>query len=133
MHEVKNLVISCIDFRFRPKVSEWIDQTLGGESDLVCLAGSSKSINDESSQKIILNQLHIASELHGIQTVYILDHIDCGAYGGSDAFNNKKNDEIAMHTEALRQSAQIIVDHFPNLTIQLYIADFDTMLHVASS
>ena len=130
MHNVNDLVLSCIDFRFRPNIASWIEEHLDGKADLVALAGASKSLFDESSQKIVLNQIRIAKELHGISTVHIMDHIDCGAYGGSKDFN-QKDDEIAMHNEKLKEAAQIIRDHFPDLRIELYIMDFGVVSKLA--
>ncbi len=46
MHRVDNLVISCIDFRFRQRVSNWIETELAGQADLVAFAGASKAIVD---------------------------------------------------------------------------------------
>src|SRR6266542_2111535 len=120
MHHVDNLVISCIDFRFRPQIARWMAEQLDDQADLVAIAGASKAITDESSQKIVLNQIRIAHDLHSITTVHILDHMDCGAYGGSSQFSNRE-DELAMHTEKLKEAGQIIATHFPGLRLELYV------------
>jgi carbonic anhydrase len=126
---VNDLVVSCIDYRFRSKVSHWIDDTLNGEADIVALAGVSNAIIEDSSQKIALKQIRIAKDLHGIKTIHLVDHIDCGAYGGSEKFKHNE-DEINMHEERLEQAAEIIEEHFPDLTVQCYIGDFDYIMSV---
>lgn len=129
MHKIDDLVVSCIDYRFRAKISNWIDTNLKGEADIVAIAGVSKAIIEDSSQKIAMNQLRIAKELHGVTNIHLIDHIDCGAYGGSKEFKNK-DDEIAMHEERLKEAAEIIEDHFPDLTVHAYIGDFDYIMEV---
>ena len=129
MASVNNIVISCIDFRFRNKISKKIEETLKGEADLVSLAGASKSLIDPKSQEVVLTQLQIANDLHHIKTVHILDHMDCGAYGGSAKFKSQE-EETAMHEEKLREAAGIIKDKFPQLETKLYIVGFDSILEV---
>jgi carbonic anhydrase len=129
MHSVNNLVVSCIDYRFRSKVSHWIDDTLNGEADIVALAGVSKAILEDSSQKIALNQIRIAKDLHDVKNIHLIDHMDCGAYGGSKAFKNEE-DEIGMHEDQLKQAAAIIEEHFPGLTVHAYVGDFDYIMNI---
>jgi carbonic anhydrase len=129
MHSVNDLVVSCIDYRFRGKISHWIDERFNGEADIVALAGVSKAILEGSSQKIALNQIRIAKDLHSVKNIYLIDHIDCGAYGGSIAFKNK-DDEIDMHEDQLREAATIIEDHFPDLIVHAYIGDFNYIIDI---
>jgi carbonic anhydrase len=130
MYHVDSLVISCIDFRFRPKIAAWIKKELNDSSDLVAIAGASKAILDEDTQASVLKQIDIALRLHEIKTVFILDHIDCGAYGGSKEFT-KKDDEVAMHKEELQKAGEVIVRSFPNMDVKGYIVDFQDIIAVS--
>ncbi len=132
MSHVSNLVISCIDFRFREKEAKWINDALRGEADLVSIAGASKSIVEEDSQKIILHQIEIAKTLHGIREIHIIDHIDCGAYGGSQ-LHKKKDDEVELHSNELKKATDIIRSQFPDLHIHTYLLDFDDMKPLESN
>ncbi len=129
MSKVENLTISCMDYRFRAGIAAWIDEKLDGQSDLVALAGASKAILDESSQPVVLNQIGLASQLHGIQTVHIIDHIDCGAYGGSAHYNGDRGAEFGMHQEQLGKAARVILSHFPGIKVETHIIDPQQTVH----
>ncbi len=124
MHQVNDLVISCMDFRFRPKIAEWIKNSLNDQADLVILAGASKAILDDDTQASMLKQIGLGEKLHTIKTVHIIDHIDCGAYGGSAKFNNK-DDETTTHKDTLNKAEEIVKKSFPDLEVKKYIIDFD--------
>lgn len=123
MHQVKDLVVHCIDFRFRRQIADWIASELNDQADLVAIAGVSKAILDEASRPVVLNQLAIAQRLHGMTTVHLLDHIDCGAYGGSKEHEDKAA-EVAMHKEKLEQAAEVVRQELPELTVNTCLVDF---------
>ena len=129
MSKVENLTISCIDFRFRAGISNWIDEELEGQSDLVSLAGASKAVLDETSQPEVLKQIGLASKLHDIGTVHIVDHIDCGAYGGSGEFNGDRDAEFGMHQDQLGKAARVILNHFPGIKVETHIIDPQQIVH----
>ncbi len=124
MHQVDNLVISCIDFRFRAKIALWIKDELGDASDLTAIAGASKAILDEDTRATTIKQIDIAARLHDIKNIYILDHIDCGAYGGSGKFSDS-DAEIGMHKERLEEAKKVLNERFPDLEVKGIIVDFD--------
>ena len=128
MAQVDNLTISCIDFRFRAGIAQWIKHQFNDQSDLVVLAGASKATLDEDTQPAIMKQIDLASQLHSIKTVHIVDHVDCGAYGGSAKFNGNKEAEVSMHNEELEKAKQAILSKFPSLSVETHIIDFDGML-----
>ncbi len=128
MAHVDNFTISCIDFRFRAKIADWIKAELNDESDLVAIAGTSKAILDKDTREAVLKQIGIADSLHAIKTVHLIDHIDCGAYGGSAKFNHDKAAEVAMHNQELVKAQQVINERFPSLTVKTHIIDFDRMV-----
>jgi carbonic anhydrase len=128
MAQVDNLTVTCIDFRFRPQLAQWMTTELEDKTDLVAIAGVSQAILDEGTQAAVLKQIDIADRLHSIKTVHLIDHIDCGAYGGSAQFNGDKNAEIAMHKEELEKAKVVIAEKFPSLQVELHIADFGGMV-----
>ena len=128
MAHVDNLTVSCIDFRFRAKIAEWIKNELNDQSDLVAIAGVSKAILDEDTRATVLKQITIAAQLHEIKTVHLIDHIDCGAYGGSVKFDGNKESETAMHTEELKKAVDIIAEAVPGVAVETHIIDFDGMI-----
>lgn len=123
-HGVRDLVISCLDYRFRSTVARWIRTELGDQADLVAMAGASKAVLDEASRACLLQQIDIAVSLHGVTHIHILDHIDCGAYGGSKMHKNKKA-ETDFHIEQCQQAAALITARFPELAVFSHLVSFD--------
>lgn len=128
MAHVDNLTVSCIDFRFRTKVADWIKNELNDESDIVALAGVSKAILDEDTRAAVIKQIDIAHRLHEIKTVHLIDHMDCGAYGGSTKFDGDKEAEVAMHQEELKKAANVIAEAVPGVSVEIHVLDFEGMI-----
>ncbi|MBW3538001.1 hypothetical protein KY386_00735 [Candidatus Parcubacteria bacterium] len=122
MYTVDNLTISCIDWRSRAQVADWIKQNLNGQSGLVAMAGASKAILDDGTQTAVLKQIDIALRLHQIKSVHIMDHIDCGAYGGSGKFDQKQA-EVSMHRDQLEAAKRKVAEHFPDLSVKVHLID----------
>lgn len=96
-------VISCIDPRFTYAVEEYLLAQLGPQTtyDLFVLAGSAlggRLINNvgapppagtacsivasnQSWREVLLNHIQVAISLHNVSRIYIIDHLDCAAYG----------------------------------------------------
>lgn len=129
MAQVKDLVIHCIDFRFRHQIADWIAENLNDQADLVAIAGVSKALNDEASRDVVLYQIEIANKLHDMTRVHLMDHVDCGAYGGSKSYSDKAA-EVAMHQEELKKAAQIVKAKLPSLTVKTYVVDFDSITEI---
>ncbi len=120
-HTVENLTVTCIDFRFRPRVAEWIHHALGGQSDLVALAGASKAITDDRTRQTVLAQIETARRLHDISVVHLLDHTDCGAYGGLEAVGGDVEAEMDLHRRALEQAAAIVAEGVEGILVKAYV------------
>ncbi len=93
-HGVKDAVITCIDYRFRARSAAWIKRNLKDQADLIAVAGASKALLDKHSASYVLSLIKIAVDLHGIKRVHIVDHMDCGAYGGSKEHAGEVAEEI---------------------------------------
>jgi len=119
-HNSKALVISCIDFRFQSQVRKFlIDRGLEDNYDLVCTAGSIKSVDDH-----LVKQIKISSDLHHIEEIILINHQDCGAYG----LEVTGNEEMEIHKKDLIKAKNIISQDFPSITrdnISLYYFKLD--------
>lgn len=124
-HHTDSVVISCMDFRFRHQVNAWIESELGS-ADLIAAAGASKCLTDSESQAFILKQIGLAAALHQAKTVVVIDHLDCGAFGGSRKYPVAA-DEARVHEKHLREAALIIRKSYPALTVKLYLIDSGTI------
>ena len=125
-HGTKDLVICCMDYRFRERVAQWIQETLANTADLVSVAGASKAITSEQSREYIFSLIDIGRNLHGVTTVHILDHIDCGAYGGSSQHTDQAA-ETTFHSNQCQQATALLAAKYPDLTVKSYYMDFDAI------
>lgn len=84
-HHCSTLVLHCIDFRLGRAIKEWLhEKGLLGDVDIVSVAGAAKNIVEPhapSDREFVLRQIEISKRLHNINTVVLMNHTDCGAYG----------------------------------------------------
>jgi len=99
---------------------------LKDQYDLVSLAGASKGLveNDSASTELILKQIEVSQRLHEIKEVYLMHHLDCGAYGGREAFKNNQ-EEREKQLADLELSKKIISEKFPDLEVKKVLARID--------
>lgn len=111
-HKCDAIVISCIDFRFQRFIQDWLVNKSGFKSyDYVGFAGSTKNID------IILEQIDIAVRLHGIHSVCLMHHEECGAYGAESTPERHKSD--------LNKAKNLILEKYPDLNVSLYYLHLD--------
>ncbi len=122
-HTASNIVVACVDFRFQNEFLKECNQELGEKTfDYLTYPGASKSIIDAESRSVIFSAIATLVKIHKTKTIVILDHIDCGAYGGSVMFDNLA-DEISFHIKKLGEAKAFLVKRFPNLAVKLRIYD----------
>lgn len=95
-----------------------------GATDEVSLAGAVQNIvspKNEADRELVLRQINIAKRLHAIDEVILMNHTDCGAYGGRSAFSNE-HAETQKHELDLREGRAIVAAKFPDLKIKLVLA-----------
>ena len=102
-------VVTCMDFRLYKDYSlDDFLKTLGVNTyDLIAVPGAGKTLIDTNSREMVLNGIKLSLELHNAQTIYLLHHKDCGAYGGSKSFETP-DAELENHTKELKNAKQII-------------------------
>ncbi len=113
-----------MDFRFHKQISDLISYAGYRDFDLMALPGASKSVVGETSRQTVMDALRLVIEAHGVKRVIIVDHVDCRAYGGSEAFTSAEAEEQAHH-DALEQAAALIQESFPQLEVVRVYADWD--------
>lgn len=105
-HTCKALVLHCIDFRFRKKLIEFLNSKFGDSYDLVSVAGGVKRlISDPRGKNFVLEQLEISNKLHQPKLIVLIQHEDCGAYGGSKTFENSAKEQEFQNTELEKAEA----------------------------
>lgn len=127
-HACKALLVHCMDFRFMKGIRAFLDQNgLTGDADLVSVAGAVKGVADPaapSETDFLLKQIGLSHDLHGIKHLILMNHLDCGAYGGSKAFASA-DEERSKHVADLQRSRDILKQKYPELEIKLVIAKLD--------
>lgn len=132
-HTCHNFLLTCIDFRFQEAIHAWAaEKGMIKDFDLVSLAGVQKSILDEDTRATALKQLDISVRLHGIETVILVAHQDCGAYGGSKSFTSWE-EEKAKYSADLTSAAALIKEKFSTLEVKKMILTFDESNNVSIS
>jgi len=115
----------CMDFRFGKKMKEFMETNgLMGDVDLVSIAGAAKNIVSPETQAFALRQIEISKTLHEMKCVHLVNHTDCGAYGGKKAFADDKA-EYEKLTGDLKEARDIVKAKWPELEVGLWLAHID--------
>lgn len=126
IHSCEAVVLSCIDFRFWKETVEFVEKSppaggLGIKSfDFPSLPGSAKAINEGSD--LAMSCISVPCDLHHVQKIIIVNHEDCGAYGGSAKFGDDREAEQKFHEEELRKAKAKIAEKYPDKEIILVYA-----------
>src|SRR3989344_4329493 len=130
LHHWEVLAVSCIDGRFIKRIIDWLAEQTGGVFDYRTEVGAAKAIIDcESDRDSCCNVIATSLKLHSIKQLYLIDHIDCGAYGGSKSFADE-DEERKFHIERLDKAAEILTKKYPNIAIKKCFADWDEVKFV---
>jgi|SRR3989338_3698335 len=119
-HSCQAVVLHCIDFRFKKELDTYLNQRFPKGYDLISLAGSCKGLlSDEDHRKLLLEQFQISSRLHHPKTIALVQHEDCGAYGGSGAFRTPE-EELEHQGQELQKASVLLKEHFSQHQIETY-------------
>lgn len=124
------LVLSCMDYRFVNDNVHFFNR-LGFRDDYnkLALAGASLGYNQTKFpewREMCNKHIELAMELHDINEVIIMDHMDCGAY--RILYDNplmSREEEYKLHKENLNQIKTMISQKFPTLMVTTYLMDVD--------
>jgi len=123
VHACEAAVLTCIDFRFWRETLEFIEKELGIKSfDFPSLPGSAKTINECADGDVSMQCVSVPRDLHHAKKLVIVNHQDCGAYGGSKKFNGDETSEEKFHETELEKAKEKILIKYPGLEIILIYA-----------
>jgi len=127
IHHCQAVVLTCIDFRFWRQTLKFVEKELRIKSfDFPSLPGSAKAINDCRDDKdLAMSCISVPCDLHQARTLVIVNHQDCGAYGGSKNFNGDNRAEQMFHQAELIRAKKKIASLYPDLQIILVYAKLD--------
>ncbi len=129
------MVLTCIDFRFITIEQNFLNQQIGGQYDLLTLAGASLALTGfphEAEAITFWDQLELSRQLHHIKKIIILDHQDCGAYATKIDKNLSQDPqrEYQVHQQYLQQAKQEIKQRYPQLLVELYFVTLDGKVQI---
>lgn len=123
-HICRALILHCIDFRLQPDLEKFIaSNSLVGDVDRVSIAGAVRPLvhGTEAEKAYVLGQIATSVQLHASREIYLVNHTDCGAYGGKTAFPTEAA-EYDQHVADLNAAKQAFLAVHPDLTVKLVIA-----------
>ncbi|MEK7542545.1 MAG: carbonic anhydrase [Patescibacteria group bacterium] len=120
-HTCEAVVIHCIDFRFRKKLNEYLMSRFPEGYDLISVAGGIKRlVSDSIENNFILEQLKISHKLHEPKVIVLIQHEDCGAYGGSKSFGDFEKEKDFQASE-LNKAEAILKAQFSQKIEQYFV------------
>ena len=101
-HICSNALVRCMDFRLGSAINEYMKNfELINDTDIISVAGAAKSIAQEENG-FAEGQIDLSKKLHSIKKVILMNHTDCGGYGGRAAFESDEA-EISKDEEDLKR------------------------------
>ena len=123
VHACEAVVLCCIDFRFWKETVEFVEKELGIKSfDFPSLPGAAKAVNESAEGDAVSQCISVPIELHHAQKIVIVNHQDCGAYGGSKKFAGDREAEKKFHTDELKKAKEKLLAKYPDKEIILVYA-----------
>ncbi len=117
-----------MDFRFEPAIHEFIKkENLFCDADIVAVAGASKNLVDgenDAEKGYIMKQIGLSDKLHHIRRVILMNHMDCGGYGGHGAFESL-DAEREKHATDMATAAKVVQQTHPDLAVEQVLAHID--------
>jgi carbonic anhydrase len=127
-------IVWCFDNRFTPALNEFIKNKNYQHYDLVEVAGGAKSLaspEKEFEEEYILKQIEISLKLHHAQRIILMNHSDCGAYGGLKNFENNEAKEKEEHAKELSMAKEFLQKNLSSqVPIDLIFVDFTGIYEV---
>lgn len=121
IHSCEAVVLCCIDFRFWKETLKFAEKELRlKDFDFPSLPGGAKAINE--SDNLALACVSVPCDLHHVKKIVIVNHEDCGAYGGSSKFNGDADAEQKFHEEELQKAKTKILEKYTDKEVVLVYA-----------
>jgi len=123
------IVLSCIDFRFVNDEIYFLNNDHKNNFNQFSLAGASLGYNQTTfpEWRVTFDKhVELSKQLHDIDKIVVIDHMDCGAY--RILYDNEemtKDEEYELHIKNLNKFKTIASKKFPSLKISTYLIEID--------
>ncbi len=106
------LVVHCMDYRLQKFLQPWITVRFGYDNfDIISLAGS---VHD---YEMVLKYVQLAVQIHNIDTVCLINHEDCRAYGRDGTYKRHRHDLLET-----QKKLRVL---FPQLKVETFFLHLD--------
>ena len=120
-HTCSHALVRCMDFRLGPAIRDYLNSNdLYGQIDIISVAGAAKDIA-QIEEGDVEGQVGLSKKLHEIGTVILMNHTDCGGYGGRAAFKSAEA-EREVHLADMRTAKAKLLVKYPELNVKLILA-----------
>jgi carbonic anhydrase len=123
------LVLSCMDFRFVNDTVIFLNKTHKDDYNKFSLAGASLGYNQDKFKEwgtTFDKHIELSKDLHNINEIVVVDHMDCGAYRILyDNPNMSKEEEYELHRKNLNKFRELIHKKHPSLKVTMLLANID--------
>ncbi len=126
-------VLCCFDARISQAVRTFLKKQGIERPDMIVVAGGAKTLaspRNDFEQDFILEQVRMSIRLHRTQRVFVMSHSDCATYGGLAAFKGDREAEAAHHRSELIRAGELLVNNFPDISVEPYFVKFDGVWQV---
>jgi carbonic anhydrase len=73
----------------------------------------------------VIDQIRTSMRLHDTDTVVLMVHSDCGAYGGLAAFGHDPQREAENHRQEMHKAADALKEELPEMNVRAFFVDFE--------
>ncbi|MFW5884803.1 MAG: carbonic anhydrase [Patescibacteria group bacterium] len=123
VHKCEAVVLCCIDFRFWRETMNFVESYFKIKSyDFPKLPGSAKAIIESKGEDLASSCVEVPCNLHKVDKIILVNHEDCGAYGGSKPFQGDKEAEQEFHEKELARAFRVIKSQHPDKEIHTIYA-----------
>ena len=120
-HTCSTALVRCIDFRLGSAMRDYLNEkNLYNDIDIIAVAGAAKDIA-QTDNSFAQGQVDLSNQLHSTKTVILMNHTDCGGYGGRSAFSSDQ-EEYDKHVEDMRAAKEKILAKHEGLEVRLALA-----------
>jgi carbonic anhydrase len=129
-------VLCCFDHRISMAVRKFLRKQGIERPDMIIVAGGAKTLaspRNDFEQDFILEQVRMSIRLHQTRRVLVMSHSDCATYGGLAHFNGDRKAEAEHHRAELQRAAELLTNHFADLSVEPYFVRFDGVWEVLPS
>lgn len=129
-YEAWACVFCCFEdriWKLRNEFFRWLAKRFGMEHlDPITIAGGPMALaeDDPMRKEFALNEIRISRKAHHTNRVILIFHTDCGAYKEMGKIFSSCEDEYHHHEAASLRAEAVIIERYPGMEVERYIADF---------